>query len=108
MRRAIHYARIAARSAELVARHLATAGLTVRRVTDDDVIRDGLREAQLDGNPVKIRDAEPGSAGPARATLHSPFKTFAPRRGGPGGTYPGRRPPPHYAGKGGRKFRGHE
>jgi ATP-dependent RNA helicase DeaD len=71
-------------------------------------IRDGLREAQLDGNPVKIRDAEPGSAGPARATLHSPFKTFAPRRGGPGGTYPGRRPPPHYAGKGGRKFRGHE
>ena len=71
-------------------------------------IRDGLREAQLDGNPVKIRDAEPGSAGQARPTLHRPFKTFAPhRRGGPS-SYPARRPPPHHAGKGGRKFRGSE
>ena len=71
-------------------------------------IRDGLREAQLDGNPVKIRDAEPGSAGQARPTLHRPFKTFAPhRRGGPS-SYPARRPPPHHAGKGGRKFRGAE
>jgi len=71
-------------------------------------IRDGLREAQLDGNPVKLRDAEPGSAGQARTTLHRPFKTFAPhRRGGPS-SYPARRPPPHHAGKGGRKFRGSE
>ncbi len=50
--------RIAARSAELVARHLATAGLTVRRVTDDDVIRDGLRDrvALLAYNPLPPPD----------------------------------------------------
>ncbi len=70
-------------------------------------IRDGLRDAQLDGNAVKIRDADPGSAGPARPARHSPFKTFAPRGRGASGGYQGRRPPPHFA-RGGRKFRGPE
>ena len=65
------------------------------------------RDAQLDGNTVKIRDADPGSAGPARPARHSPFKTFAPRGRGASGGYQGRRPPPHFA-RGGRKFRGPE
>ncbi len=37
--------RISVRSAGLLARELSAAGLTVRRVTDDDVIRDGLRDS---------------------------------------------------------------
>lgn len=46
--------RISARSAELLARELAAVGLTVRRATDDDVIRDGLRDsvALLAYNPA--------------------------------------------------------
>jgi uncharacterized lipoprotein YddW (UPF0748 family) len=37
--------RISARSADLLARELAAAGLAVRRATDDDVIRHGLRDS---------------------------------------------------------------
>ena len=68
-------------------------------------IREGLRDALLDGSPVRIRDAEPRrDDGPSRPAYRRPHKSFSPRRGPPGGYAP-RRPPPHQA-KGGRKFRG--
>ncbi len=64
-------------------------------------IREGLQQAQLDGNPVKIRDAAvaPASGRPARP---HPVKHFNPnRKNGPG--YPARKPQPHFHGKSGKK-----
>ncbi|MFO7535976.1 MAG: family 10 glycosylhydrolase [Kiritimatiellia bacterium] len=50
--------RASTRAADLIARHLASAGITVRRVTDDDVLRDGLQDrvAILAYNPVLPRE----------------------------------------------------
>lgn len=50
--------RASTRAAELIARHLSAAGITVRRLTDEDVIRDGLRDrvAILAYNPVPPRE----------------------------------------------------
>ncbi|NLF23813.1 MAG: DEAD/DEAH box helicase [Lentisphaerae bacterium] len=67
-----------------------------------DQVREGLREALLDGHAVKVRDAEPGAA--ARPRPH-PVKHFNPhRRTGPGGGYShGRKPTPPFRGKPFRK-----
>ncbi len=60
-------------------------------------IRDGLQGAQLDGMPVKIRDAEPGNAGGERPSRPHPNKQFIPHRKGPG--FPARRFQPGFRGK---------
>lgn len=65
-------------------------------------VREGLQEAQLDGNAVKIRDAEPGAAASGRPPRPHPVKHFNPhRRGGPAQFV--RKPQPHFRAKAGQK-----
>ena len=65
-------------------------------------VREGLKQAQLDDNDVKIRDAEPGAALAGRSARPHPAKHFNPhRRAGP--PQFSRKPQPRFRGKPGPK-----